>query len=81
MSRRRTWLMLVLAACAVVVCCRQAYAVREVQEAPVRRVCVIGMRVDLVEEPAAPGHTRPLEVDGPCGMPTVPLGLPGGGRR
>jgi hypothetical protein len=80
MSNRKTWLMLVMGAATVVVCFRQAYAVPDVAEVRLQRVCVLGMRIELPAEPAggrASFEKEPLAVDDPCGLPAVPLGLPG----
>jgi len=78
MSHRIAWVLLVVAACTAAVCPGPASAAREVPEVRTRRVCVVGVRVDLVEDPKIPGETRPHEVDDPCGPQTVPLGIPGG---
>jgi len=82
MSHRRTWVLLIVAVCTVVVCFRQASAARDVPEVPMRRVCMVGVRVELSAETPAQGaathgERRPTEIGDPCGPPAVQLGLPG----
>jgi hypothetical protein len=81
MSRRRTWVLVVVSIWMAVVCCRQVSAARDVPEVRMRRVCIAGVRVELSSETpergaASPDERRPQEIDEPCGFSVVPLSLP-----
>jgi hypothetical protein len=81
MSRGITWIVLLAAACAVLVCYRKAYAAREAPEAEAVRVCVAGVSVDLsggtAARAAGGGEGGVLGEESRCRFPAVPLGLPG----
>jgi hypothetical protein len=81
MTRITGWVALLAGACAVVAGYRQASAASAVPEARLQRVCVAGVRIELPDEHGGPPppsmETDPRALEDPCGLPAVPLGVPG----